>query len=247
MKHLNSIFPVGIMIFFILIGCIQDSPLSDIEIDDPSLIAPEIKLKRNRDENGILTSNIEVWLFDKNHNSIRLKNGDVRINDIPLDLTNAPLTNNAYYYSATGLINIEINTDYNFEIELSDGGIYTASVHTPENDLNSLNLPQNYTTNSDMVISWGTIYHYDEMKIKIENHYINSGNQGTETKKINIPPQYIPVGSYGIDKEFFTGTPGVNSTQITLTGKEYGNIDDRFRDESKIYTEYFVAKETGVN
>ena len=57
---------VLIILSVLLLHCVHESMLSEVEINDPSVIRPEISLIKAVDTWGNPTQTIEVWLFDKN-------------------------------------------------------------------------------------------------------------------------------------------------------------------------------------
>ena len=223
---MNKSIIILVITILILSGCLpEESPLSDIEITDPSLIAPSIKLSKSIGENDRVTNKIEVWLFDKNKNSIELKGGEIRVNNNVMKIEEFNITH-APYYSVENTV--ELKTDYQFEIELSDGAIYTASIQTPDKDLKTLNLPSDYNCNNDMNITWKDIYLYDEMNIGLNCYFSGDSSGGQRLSNLDIEKNYYIKGSYTISKDNFNMEDGdIYKAIITLTGIKKGIIDER--------------------
>ena len=134
-----------LIVFLIRIhSCIEDSPLSDLEIVDPSLIKPEISLEREWINDGHLTTKITVFLKDKNSNTIVLEKGSVSVNGHTMQVEELVLTDGSYYTIDNSIVKVELDQLYTFVIELADGKQYEASITTQDIDLYELNLPPDY-------------------------------------------------------------------------------------------------------
>ena len=74
----------------ILIGIVFlsacDSALSDVELEDPSLIHPYIKAIREIKYDNTIDYRFEAWLYDKNYNLVELKNGVVKLENTIMDI-----------------------------------------------------------------------------------------------------------------------------------------------------------------
>ena len=131
-------------LFILTSSCLKDSSLSDVELSDPSLIQPSISLTRTRDNSGLVQSKIDVFLWDKNFNSIELKKGKVSVNGQIMQLKKVVITDAPYYTIDPSILKVELNKSYTFTIELSDGKLYQASITTQAIDLTGLLLPNTY-------------------------------------------------------------------------------------------------------
>ena len=67
-----------------LCSCKENSPLSDVELNNPGLVSPEITLSKHKNELGITNTSLKVYLNDKNNNSINLLKGSIELNNQPL-------------------------------------------------------------------------------------------------------------------------------------------------------------------
>ena len=114
------------IMFSLLNSCVQESALSDVDIDDPSIIKPVISIDKSINTNSIIYTNI-TWLFDKNNNSIELKSGEVKMNNIDMTLKRG--INNEPYYTIEPFDILPFRLDYTYEseISLSDEEVYTKS------------------------------------------------------------------------------------------------------------------------
>jgi hypothetical protein len=232
---------VSILLF--VSGCLpEESPLSDIEITDPGLISPSIAVIKNLNYDNDHVNEIEVWLYDKNKNSVELKGGEVRVNDQVLSVKEFNITKAPYY-----LIKdiVEVDAEYLFEIELSDGEIYSASIKSPNRDLKEFNLPANYNHNNDMNISWKDTYQYDEMKIGLNRYFSTDTSGGQRLGAIEIESEYYTKGQYTISNEHFDDED--YKAIIELSGFINGQYDDRFGSETEIYCKFSISKEIEIN
>ena len=94
------LFLVAPMLIF---GCKENSPLSDVELNNPALISPEITLSKHENELGRTNTELIVYLNDKNNNSIDLLKGGVKLNKKSLGVHTE--VGGAPYYS---LDNVEV-------------------------------------------------------------------------------------------------------------------------------------------
>ena len=245
---MNRFFFLVIAVSLLLNSCTEDSALSDVEISDPSIIAPYILVSRNIDENNNFNSKTEVWLYDKNGNSIELKKGEVRLNHMRMNLKKLAITNAPYYSGENIVSKVELNTNYSFEIELSDGKIYSANVQTQAKDINQLSLPSNYNKQNDMDISWQEIYLHDKMDVQLNRYFMTNTSGGQSFITLNIPSTNILKGTYTITKDNFNNLDGnCYKAIITVSGIKNGTIDNRFNSNRKIISGYSIAKEISVN
>ncbi|MBN1951138.1 MAG: hypothetical protein JW801_08035 [Bacteroidales bacterium] len=242
MKQLLSfVLPFG----FLLAGCgPQNSPLSDIKLTDPSVLAPSIRLVQHIDEDGRESGSIEVWLYDKNGNTVELKDGGVRVNGKDMKVRQVQFTE-APYYSADRIIrDLEPGTTYDFEIILADGKAYKASIKTPEEKLDLLRVPDRHNRNEDMVISWEGIHGYDEMTVKLACYYDRDESQGIKTEDLNIPARFVTQGEFTIGRENFRLNEGeIYKAKVTVSGVQSGEIDKQFAPGSEISCRYSIEQE----
>ena len=116
---------IPLLILFILVGCKERSPLSDVEISDPGLISPEITLTQSISESGRIETKLIVFLNDDNNNSIDLLKGGVSLNGTPLGVRTGSFgEGDAPYYSLDG-IQLLPKTKYSFQITLADDKSYS--------------------------------------------------------------------------------------------------------------------------
>jgi hypothetical protein len=252
MKMKNaSIYSLFVLLLFS--SCIQESPLSDVELDDPSLIAPTLKLEKET-EGGINTSLIEVWLFDRNFNSFVLKNGSLRLNKIPMELqrTDAALVASGLpYYDCAALGDVKHNTTYTLEVVLSNKETYTASIKTPAMDL-GLVLPESFDPDKGFEISWDNSTQYDEMEFSIWQYYGSGDSDGQSGRSSSIP---IPLSDRQAGRYLVTSqsikdavptvaegetAPEIEKLRVSLSASisKSAVIDERFHENGEAEVTY---------
>lgn len=218
-----------------IISCTEDSPLSDVDLDDPSLIRPVIHITKNTLSNSVLYSN-ETWLYDKNNNSIALKSGSVKMNDVTLSLKRG--INNEPYYVVESFNNtsFKFNTMYESKITLSDDKSYTSSVTTRSIYLNTIVAPSEHNKNDNLTITWTSAANDQKLVLTL---YVSS-NDSSVTQNINM--QNPSSGAYTIDRSYFNGIPGANKVQLTLEATNTGVINRSFRSGGSITSTITVTK-----
>jgi len=78
LKTMNK-FASLIVVPILLLGCKENSALSDVELSDPKLISPEITITKTLNNRGREQTELVVFLNDKNNNSIDLLKGGVHL------------------------------------------------------------------------------------------------------------------------------------------------------------------------
>lgn len=229
---------VYILIVFIFSKCSEDSPLSDIEITDPSLIAPHIMLSHHTDMPNKVYESVNVWLYDKNFNSIEIKNGKVKLTGKELSLEKSMFTS-APYYNGYGLESIETGKTFNFEIILSNGNIYKASVKAPIVFPGELNLPANHSRTMALPVSWQQSDESCKATIELLVSYGNpETNSGTEILTLN--QSNLHDKSFVIPLSYFQTPEPATKIEVTLKFKTLGTMDEQFRTNSEISTIFSV-------
>lgn len=235
------------LIFLILFSsCSDDSSLSDVELTDPSIIRPVIELNRSWDDDGQLTTKIKVFLWDKNSDLIELKKGNVSVNG-QLMHTEDVLTGGQYYTIDESMLQVGIDELYTFVIELADEEQYEASITTQDVDLYELNLPANYNKTNDMEINWQGPDIQNEFQIHLACRYTEDNGSGYSNHTFTPNQQERENGAYTIPKSYFNQPAGIYEAIVLVKSEKEGAIDSRFRDNSKISSEFEKESKCDVN
>jgi len=204
----------------LMFGCKENSPLSDVELNNPALISPEITLTKHENELGRTNTELVVYLNDKNNNSIDLLKGSVLLNDKPLGVRTE--IGGAPYYS---LDNIELvnKRKYVFEISLADNKAYTCTINSPEKPIGQFNVADYHNVGTPLVVSW------DRLNANGSIYYLEIRNED-RTEEIELSSIQTKVGSYAIPSDVLAL---INNGQrsdvfITLKSVTSGKVDPRF-------------------
>ena len=241
---MKTIISFSSLLFFILItGCTQDSPLSDLDLTDPGLIKPDIKISRSIYTTGTTTFSHTVWIYDKNDNSVNIQNGKVSINNVELSLKKAVLSN-APYYSIDPAYSLpfEFNKIYTCDIVLSDGKVYSSTVKSRSADIDSFVVPSTHDRTKDLLLEWEPVDPNENIDISMFYNFRTDTSSGTGARDIQIPnPQ---SGMALIPKSYFDASTHITDATFTLESNIYGTTDDHFRSGSKISFIINISKKT---
>jgi hypothetical protein len=228
----------GFMMFllfaaFSFTGC--ESPLSDVEITDPSLLQTNFAVERSLLDDGTVTASLHANIFDKNLASIQLKNGKVKVNGQEMSLTE--ILNITTYHIPSASVNL--NTTYNFEIILPNGQTHTGAVTTQGKTFTSMTVPQTGSVNSDLTVSWQDVYVHDVLTISLG---LKTSTANVAGATFTLTPQQMQAGTFVIPKSNFASPEGITEVTVTLSGAKYGTIDPKFRSGSGTISRMRVEK-----
>lgn len=222
-----------------LIGC-GESSLSDVNLENPSLIRPEITVSKTISSSREISQTIEVWLYDKQGFSIELKAGSVRVNGVPMtvsrDLFGAP-----YYAIESNHPEVLPNTTYTFAITLADGSEYTASVTTQEKTPLAFNVPSRHNRGQDLMVSWQEVDDRYPMKIRLISHTKTDGLDEIDSQTIDIPNP--GTGRHIIPASALSVSPDSYRIDLTLSSEKSGSIDSHFRKGGEMTSRFSIKKE----
>lgn len=225
---------------FALVFSQCDSPLSDVEITDPSLIQTNFVVERALLNDGTVLGALQTTIFDKNLASVELKNGKVKVNGQQMSVNE--ILNIKTYNIPSATVNL--NTGYDFEVVLADGKNYGGSITTQAKTFTSVTVPSNPSKDNDLTISWNDVYLHDALIITLNLTSPTGTMPGTT---FTLTPVQIQAGTFVIPKSNFAAPAGITSVLITLTGVRYGTIDSKFRSGSGTISRMRVEKKVTFN
>ena len=221
LKTMNK-FASLIVVPILLLGCKENSALSDVELSDPKLISPEITITKTLNNRGREQTELVVFLNDKNNNSIDLLKGGVTLNNEKLGIQTE--WGGAPYYTLNNL-ELYANTKYNFVVSLANDNSYNCNVLSPGDLINSFNVPEYHDMNNDLSVSWGNLTSNASTRYALE-----ISNDNSLSKEINLSHSIINNGGYVISsrllKQLSEGQRG--DFIITLKASTKGKVDHRF-------------------
>jgi hypothetical protein len=223
-----------------LAGC-QESSLSDVEIDDPALLQPAIKLKKSYDLFDNPSYAYDVFIYDENDDLLELKNGEVTVEGEAM--TVARLVGDLPYYrlDPPGKLPFLFDTTYAVAITLPNGTSYASTVKTPPEDLTSFDVPDEHDRDSAMVVSWTPAD--PEAVMTLEARYRYPEGSGVEVYQINQPG----AGSYVVPRALFNREAGIYKVEFALFKTYYGEINPAFMSGSSILARISRLAESTVN
>jgi hypothetical protein len=236
LRYVSTVCAIGCTLLFS--NC--DSALSDLEITDPGLLQTHFVVERALLQDGSVVAGLTTTILDKNLASVELKNGQVKVNG--QQMTTGELLNVTYYYIPSAAV--DLNTEYDFEVVLSDGQSYSGSVTTPAETFTSLTVPSNPSINEDMTISWQDVYVHDDLIITLD---LTSPAGTVPGATFTLTAEQMEQGSFVIPKSNFATPSGVTSVIIKLTGANYGTTDPKFRSGSSTISRMRVEKKVTFN
>lgn len=231
-----TLFALAFTLFFS--NC--DSPLSDVEITDPSLLQTNFTVERALLDDGTVLGALQTTIFDKNLASVELKNAHVKVNGQQMSVTE--ILNIKTYNIPSAAVNL--NTEYDFEVVLADGKSYGGSVTTPAKTFTSLTVPSNPSKANDLTISWNDVYVHDELILSLN---LTSPAGTVPGATFTLTSAQMQAGTFVIPKSNFATPTGITSIMIILTGVEYGTVDSKFRSGSGTISRMRVEKKVTFN
>lgn len=212
-----------------------DSPLSDVEVTDPSLLMVNFAAEKSIAADGTVLGALTATVFDKNLASVELKKGTVKVNGKQMSITE--IVNIKTYYVPQA--SVSLDTNYGFEMTLADGTVYNGLVKTPAKGLTSVTVPASPAINEDLVISWTDVAVHDDLIITLN---LTSPAGTTPGATFNLTEDQMAAGTFTIPKSSFTTPAGITSATITLTAVEYGTINSKFRSGSGTISRMRIEK-----
>jgi len=217
-----------------------DSPLSDVEVTDPSLLQTNFIVERALLNDGTVLGALQTTLFDKNLASVELKNAQVKVNGQQMSVTE--ILNIKTYNIPSAIVNL--NTGYDFEVVLADGKSYGGSITTQAKTFTSVTVPSNPSKDNDLTISWNDVYAHDALIITLN---LTSPAGTVPGTTFTLTSSQMQAGTFVIPKSNFATPAGITSVLITLTGVKYGTIDSKFRSGSGTISRMRVEKKVTFN
>ncbi|NUN70368.1 MAG: hypothetical protein HUU02_11720 [Bacteroidetes bacterium] len=220
-RTLSSILTI---IAFILSGC--ESPLSDTEITDPGLIAPDVQVTRYVSHNGTVSTEYLCGFFDKSAQRVQLKNGSVTVNGVTMSHAKDLL--GSYYKADPRNVPYSVNTQYVFTITLADNKQYDGVVTTQKSLLNDFSVPTSVSKSSAFQISWSGNDPNADLDLELLSYYKTDSSNGTTFRSIDLPK--TASGTYQVSPSVYLSPSGPTSkVELVLVSELEGTIDGRFK------------------
>lgn len=236
----NYYFLLSLIIF--LASCAHKSALSDVDLEDPSLVSVDVIFEHCQKENGKLEEKIEVRIKDKNGDYVEVKNGSVKINDVALEVTEGSFSNLPIYKVATNTLTVQPDKTYKIVIQMSDGEEYTTTYKTQFKEITFRNLPTKHNERNPLDVKWEGGDKECNLYLKTTK-VVDLVEGGSRFEDDEHPIDYPEEDEYRIIPDFFHYEDGVvEDLQISLESVKNGQFHPKFRSESQIESIFRVEK-----
>lgn len=210
----------------------RESALSDVEIDDPSLLKVYGSVWKycNLDSTVNEVDKVTLRLKDKTDHSIDLKKGGVSCNGVEM-FSHTDLVG-PYYAVPSEIAVVKSDSTYNYIIELADGAEYTGSVSIDNKHLKTISVQSSWkwTETDSLIVSWNDIDDAYSTWIFWQKTF-KDGVDHTDESSIGSH-NVSDFNSYSFPSSFFTNTSGelmIKTLQVRLQCEKEGELDSRFR------------------
>jgi hypothetical protein len=237
--HRRSFVVVSLALFAAFAGC-QESSLSDVEIDDPALLKPEIKIKKSVNVRGNAIYAYEAFIYDKNDDLVELKNGEATIEGEPM--TVARMLGDLPYYrlDPPGKLPFLFDTTYTITITLPNGERYPSTAMTQPMDMTAFVVPAEHDGDSAMTVTWSPAD--PEAVMTLEALYRSAEGSGIETYQINQPGS----GRFTVPATLFAMESGVTEVEFTLYNEYFGEINPAFMSGASVVSRISIEAECSI-
>jgi len=244
-----------ILLSLLLVGlcnCTQISPLSDVPIEDPSLIRAKLYVSKAVNSNGGTSQAIYARLEDKNGDRIELEQGSVSVNGLIMQVSREvnfvpPFiinTNLPYYTISEGRLSVLPDSTYAFKITLADKKEYSATIHTQENDLNALVVPSAHRRTRPLTIKWTVAD--GRYPIRIYTVRWSKENGQDRIHSASFDASNPGGGEYTFSENFFAEFPDTYRVNFTVSSRKEGQVDTAFAGGSHISSVFSVSKSVEI-
>jgi hypothetical protein len=226
-------------------ACAEDSVLSDIELDNPSLIKPNVEFYKHVSSDASNIQHIVALLYDKNGNLIRLNNGKVLVNQKEMILKDYLLSNGKYYSGKEVIGDIEYPKNYKFDIILSNDKSYDLEITTQGTEFAYLNLETEHSKTENLIITWNPFTSSIPIDLQLLVYYRENDINATKTynvKNIHTNSGYM----FEIPSNYFTSNPETYKVNVEITSYVNGSVHSEFMNGSKIVSINSISKEVTI-
>ncbi len=233
-----------VLLSLIALSC--SSPLSDVNITDPSLLEPQLVVTKSIGLTGNRSVVYTADIYDKNFNLVTLQNGSVKINGFNMNERANLFGGEEYYLQGESEVKFALDDTYTFTLTLSDGSKYYGKVTSQSEDLTEFVVPSSQSRTQPINVSWKNTDPNATMSIELVYKFSTDSSSGTGSQIINIGNPASE--SYSISPSVFTTTQGkTTEVDLTLVSKITGTIDPGFRGGSSTVCKLTIEKDVILN
>jgi len=233
---------VALILGLMLVDCEEpSSPLSDIILDDPSVIKPCITFSKSINNYGSAYYSITVTIYDRNNQEVILKDGSVDVNG---KLLSASYSARSYSWSSSKEKIIYPDSSYTVTITLGNGDQYHAWLDTPEKELLTFAVPDTHSRNQDLTVSWTDIDFRYPQTLEYSYSWSNSQESGNNTKTFTITDR--SKGNFTIGESFFTNPEGIYAATLKIITRVNGTVDEAFMPGGYIQCVFYITRQLKI-
>lgn len=215
-------------------GC--ESVLSDVEINDPTVLTANGYLSRSQTEGVLSSQTITLHIRDKNGAMVELLNGSATVNGLLMDYDNS-LTG---YRLHEEQVIIGADSLYLYDVVLADETHYSAGITTQEQLLEYTHFPAIITTGDNLTFGWSGAGQLDPFEITLTVYAGN--NSRTFTFQLGDLSQQ----EYTISAVYLLDPPNADRANVTLKSTRTVPGHPDFR-ESSLTSTFSCAREFTIN
>ena len=191
MKNLfKAAFSLSVITMVLLCMCV--SPLSDVNIDDFSIIGANMTISKYFGTSSPAWQTVRTSVYDKNYASVQIKKGGVSVNGTPMVYDNTTLM---LCYAKDNLPMVK-NSDYRFVITISNSDTCTSIVRTPPAEFGVVTVPATFHLSMGATVTWSDVAPGSPIDIKLSifatkdsaTHTIVDNAAMPDSGKFVIPP-----------------------------------------------------------
>lgn len=235
-----------VVVLLSLVGLSCSSPLSDVNVTDPSVLRPAFTVSKSIDNTGTRTVDYQADIYDKNSELVTIQNGSVKLDGYLMDTKTNLLGGQYYDLSGESEVKFSTATKYNFTITLSDGSQYSGTVTSQSVDLYEFNAPSSQSRTQPITVSWKGTDTTAQMWINMTYSFKTDTTTGSGSQVFQIVDP--SSGTFTIPVSYFTSTQGATyRVDLTLESEVKGTVDRRFMPGGSIVSDMTCTRIVNLN
>jgi hypothetical protein len=197
--------------------CACVSPLSDVNIDDFSIIGANVTINKYFGASAAWQT-VHAFVYDKNSAAVRIKNGGVSVNNTAMVYDSSILER---CYTKDNLAVVK-NSDYRFVITISNNDTCASIVRTPPAEFGTVTVPASFHLSQGATVTWSDVALGSPIDIKLSIYAIKDSTTHTIVDNAGV----IDSGKFVIPQ---IDTTLVGNATIELTRHTSGTVSAKLR------------------
>jgi hypothetical protein len=215
------------------------SPLSDVAIEDPSVIEVDMRVTRDCSQSACpVHTDVETYITDRNAAYVEIQDGGVSVNGVELDVLHMAVGGGPYYKLTTNEIIVQPDSEYVFTVLLSDGSECVSSVRS-QAEL-SVDAPSSHSRSDTLVVTWGNVDYSSALSLSIRENVVTDSSSEWHTSSRALVEADSGVVTF-LPSELDSN---VASMSLTLRSVKSGTVYTGFRSGSEITSTFSLSTPT---